>query len=145
MRRRAFVATAGAVALAGCTASGDEEEVDIEEYAVRGLEESSIYHGYELLEKSTLFAEWIEIGLRYDTEADYDPLEYETILLDGHDKISEGEEDNRSLADDGEEQPDLVTFEVSAEHLRDGGPYRVVSKDDAGVVEEFEIEVVRDD
>ncbi|WP_226042722.1 hypothetical protein [Natrinema sp. DC36] len=148
MRRRALLATAGTVALAGCTASGDEggDEIDITDYTVAGVGNSEVYHGFELFEAQMLWSiilqtyQGLQLGIRFDTDADYDPLKYEVLLLDGHDQIAEGESDDRFME---EEYPDLVTFELSPDMVKDGGPYRVVSKDDAGTVDEFELEIVQ--
>lgn len=138
MRRRAFLATVGAATLTGCTASADGR--DVEQYAVDGLEDSDIYHDSHVDDVFSVdpFYDQIVLALEFDPDSEYDPLENDVLLLDGHDTVATGEDESRLYDTD----PTYVGFELDADAIGDRRSFRVVSKDAAGVIEEVEIEVV---
>lgn len=142
MRRRAVLATAGTVALAGCTASGDGDEFDYDAYSLIGLENSSIYNDSGLYNGRRLlvFGHEVMLALEYDPDSEYQPHANEVLLLENYETIAEGEDDSDISTSD----PGYISFPFSCELADAGGPYRVVSKDEAGtVIDEFELEVVQ--
>lgn len=146
MRRRAFVATAGAVALAGCTASGDDGRPDPRDYTLRGLEDSDVYteayiQQLELFDWEFMFGDGgLCIGLVYDAAAEYDPADHDVYLMDGERVVDEGEVANPFSND----EPAIV-FDLYADDLEQTQTYRVVSMNVTDPADEFELEVVRDD
>lgn len=147
MRRRAFLATAGTAALAGCTASGDggDGEVDPDDYEIRGVENSDVYHDATMMEPSLLesatsfWANEIEVVLEFDPDADYDPADHDVYLMDGERVVAEG-----SGEADFSDGMHMIVFEIDPAELEETQTFRVVSMHVTGPTDEFELTIVRE-
>jgi len=139
VRRRTVLATVATAATAGCTASADDEP-DPSTIEVTGLDESSVYHDYEVSE--VFLGEILQDGeyrldLIYEGSADYDPSNHEVYLMDGHTALSEVTDgDEIELGGDP-----AIALHLEREEIEDGATYRVVSKYPVGVVDDFEITI----
>lgn len=137
MRRREVLATVATAATAGCTASA-ENEPRASEIEVTGLDESTVYHDYQVSASALgkiMYGGEYRLDLVYDDSADYDPSEHEVYLMDGHEVLDEvSEEGTTEVSDDP-----AIMLHLESGEVEDGATYRVVSKYPAGVVDDFEI------
>ncbi|UHQ98264.1 hypothetical protein HYG81_19500 (plasmid) [Natrinema zhouii] len=132
------------VALAGCTASGGEGKIDPDDYTVRGVENSEVYHDGRVQEPNTISIERLlrsgkpEIALEFDPEAEYDPTDYDVYLMDGDTVVADGYVGGALGLG-----ADQIEFEIDTSILERRPTYRVVSMQVTQPTDEFELEIVR--